>query len=235
MEYGKAFGFVQRNPKWLNAVGIGCLCQLVPIAGPLVWEGYQYRVTQDLHHGRTDYPDFDTNRLSEYLRRGLWPFVVVFLVSMVFGVLVGGAYAVVAILAAVTQSGVLAGVGLLVLGLLAFFGSFAVGVFVQPMMLYAGLRQSFDWQGSWQFTRDFHKKVGGQNLAAVAVLMMVGVPAGFLGLMLCCVGIYPVGAWLSFAQHHMQYQLYELYLQRGGAPVPEVLEEIQDADEARPA
>jgi hypothetical protein len=40
------------------------------------------------------------------------------------------------------------------------------------------------------------------------------------GLLLCCVGILPATALILVAQYHLFYQLYELYLQRGGEPIP---------------
>jgi hypothetical protein len=41
-----------------------------------------------------------------------------------------------------------------------------------------------------------------------------------LGLLLCCVGTYPATALVMLAQAHLYLQLYELFLQRGGEPIP---------------
>jgi hypothetical protein len=34
------------------------------------------------------------------------------------------------------------------------------------------------------------------------------------------VGVYPAAALVLFAQFHCNYQLYEMYLERGGIPIP---------------
>jgi hypothetical protein len=42
----------------------------------------------------------------------------------------------------------------------------------------------------------------------------------FLGMMAFCVGMYPAMAIVMLARAHAEYQLYELYLARGGEPIP---------------
>jgi hypothetical protein len=48
--------------------------------------------------------------------------------------------------------------------------------------------------------------------------------AGFVlflgGLVLCVIGIYPAMMVAFLAQAHFHYQLYEIYLSRGGEPIP---------------
>jgi hypothetical protein len=41
-----------------------------------------------------------------------------------------------------------------------------------------------------------------------------------VGYMVFCVGAYAAIALIFVAQAHMYYQLYELYLARGGEPIP---------------
>ena len=48
---------------------------------------------------------------------------------------------------------------------------------------------------------------------ATSVLLMP------VGILTCFVGMYPAAALISFAHHHLDLQLYELYLERGGSPV----------------
>jgi hypothetical protein len=41
-----------------------------------------------------------------------------------------------------------------------------------------------------------------------------------IGMLLFCVGVYPATAWAMLAQGYMYFQFYELFLQRGGEPIP---------------
>jgi hypothetical protein len=46
------------------------------------------------------------------------------------------------------------------------------------------------------------------------IVLMIG------GFMLCCVGAFPAATLALFANAHLLYQLYEVYLFRGGQPIP---------------
>ena len=41
-----------------------------------------------------------------------------------------------------------------------------------------------------------------------------------IGMALLCVGILPASAWAMMVYGHILWQLYELYLARGGEPIP---------------
>jgi hypothetical protein len=43
---------------------------------------------------------------------------------------------------------------------------------------------------------------------------------GIAGLMVCFIGVFAAAGLIAFAQYHLMYQLYELYLERGGTPIP---------------
>ena len=51
-------------------------------------------------------------------------------------------------------------------------------------------------------------------------LIGTGVAIEFLGMAACCIGLYPAIALIMFAQLHIEYQLYQLYLERGGSEIP---------------
>src|SRR6266446_4488508 len=77
MRYCRAYQYVFISPKWLNNLGFGVLCQLVPLLGDIVLLGYHFEMIEAMiHDGEENYPDFDANRLLPYLTRGTWPTIV---------------------------------------------------------------------------------------------------------------------------------------------------------------
>ncbi len=87
MRYWAAYKFVwtSRNG-WMNLL-LASVCILIPVVGALVLIGY----VRDVMLARLDtldddslgYPDFDFNLFVEYLKRGLWPFLVSLVASLV--------------------------------------------------------------------------------------------------------------------------------------------------------
>jgi hypothetical protein len=112
---------------------------------------------------------------------------------------------------------------MLVFQLLLFVVILAVSilsVFVTlPAELQAGLGREFNLSRMVAFVKDFNKRVFKEMLVAVLFLVAVAVVAELAGLLLFCVGIYFTIAVVVMAQHHVQFQLYQLYLERGGTPI----------------
>ena len=51
-------------------------------------------------------------------------------------------------------------------------------------------------------------------------LLFASVAFSLLGCLLFCVGLFAVGPLTAMSQAHLHCQLYELYLARGGQPIP---------------
>jgi hypothetical protein len=69
------------------------------------------------------------------------------------------------------------------------------------------------------FFRDFLGRVGKGTFLAVLFLAVTGTLLTIAGLLACYFGIFPAVALVMYVQHHIDYQLYDLYLKRGGTPV----------------
>jgi hypothetical protein len=101
-----------------------------------------------------------------------------------------------------------------------YFASFVLLAIIQlPLYLRAGLRRDFGSAFSMAFLKDFLKRTWGPLLLSQIFLHVTGVVVVLAGFMLCIVGMYPAAALVMMATHHIDYQLYELYLQRGGEPI----------------
>src|SRR5262249_48901595 len=96
----------------------------------------------------------------------------------------------------------------------------AASVFLTlPAELQAGLGREFNFGRMWTFVKEFNKRVWKEILLSILFLFAIGFVAEIVGLLLFCVGIYFTMAAVVMAQHHLMFQMFMLYLERGGAPI----------------
>ena len=89
-----------------------------------------------------------------------------------------------------------------------------------PISLRAGLQQEFAPAFSLDYLKWFVKLMWRELLLSSLFLTATGFAVAFLGFAACCIGVVPAIVIMMFAQLHIEYQLYELYLQRGGSEIP---------------
>ena len=233
LQYLRMYRYVFENPNWATNFGWSMLAlasqAIIPFVGNFVLLGYLYEMVESLHRNpHRMYPDFDINRFTDYLSRGIWPFLVSLIVSIpmagvfmmcYFGGMIGTIVAVESESEAV-QMGMailIPVVILLVFGLVLLLNMITV-----PFMLQAGLARNLSTDGGLCFrrVRQFMKLTWKELLLGSLFLSVTAIPLFFAGLACCYVGVFAVGPWITFAGTHMQYQLYEIFLARGGEPIP---------------
>ncbi len=252
MHYFHAIRFAFKSPRWPMNLLLVCVCSLIPIVGPIVLIGYFFEMIDSFlglvkakrldgseegalnalpvdDYVAENYPDFQFDRFGEYLSRGIWPFLVGFIIHLIVTVL-----AIIFLIGGMILTGVtVAGTPNADLKFFAMYGSFClvyfallliVGMVTLPIYLRAGLTGEFAAAFSWTFYRDFMQRVGKEVVLSQFFLALVGPPLYVVGLAMCYFGMLPAMALLQYAQHHLEYQLYELYLQRGGQPVTRKIE-----------
>ena len=231
MRYMYAFQYIFENPNWITNVLLATVCFLIPVVGPIVLIGYQFQIIEALLMRRTaTYPDFDFNQFGQLLTRGVWPFLaamipqmVYFMIVMFFGIF--GFMATIAITAGVSDSS--EGLGMLCF-LSGMFFIFAAAMTLSvlfslamiPMTLAAGLSQEFGPAFNFAFVRDFVARVWKEMILSSLFLTFAALVLAPIGALVFCIGSYVVLAVLMLANAHLLYQLYALYLTRGGMPVP---------------
>jgi hypothetical protein len=232
VEYMRSYNYIFENPNWMMNVLWGFLCILstsvIPILGQLVLLGYQYEVVEALFLARgSKYPDFDPNKFVDYLGRSIWPFLVQLIVSLVlvpimlviclplfFAVGAGAA-------AAGEDVGPIIGIfgiGLVVILTMAL--SIGMVLFLVPMTLRAGLQQDFGAAFDFAWVKDFVAKTWVEMILTTLFLMISSMVVVILGMLAFCIGMYAAIAIVMLAQAHIYYQLYMVYLSRGGKPIP---------------
>ncbi len=85
MRYLYAFTWVTESKNWLVNVLLSGVClNFIPIVGPMVLLGYQFENVENLYRRRkAPCLDFDFGRFMEYLKRGVWPFLVQLIAGIV--------------------------------------------------------------------------------------------------------------------------------------------------------
>ncbi len=169
----------------------------------------------------TAYPDFTFDRFTEYLKGGIWPFLVNLIINLPVGMCVGMVMYIgmIGLVLAGQHSGWAVAAGIVLLFLFYVFVLSVMAIVTKPLYLRAGLSKDFGSAFSMTFFRDFLSRVGKEVFLAVLFLAVTGSLLMVLGILACYFGMFPAMALLMYAQHHIDYQLYDLYLKRGGTPV----------------
>jgi uncharacterized membrane protein YedE/YeeE len=225
MQYMRSVQFIMDRANWLTNILLCGVCHIIPIIGQIVVQGYLFEVIESLHRDpeHKEYPDFDFNRFMEYLTRGVWPFLMALVVGLVIGVPLGlfaGCGMAIAIgIASATKSPAV----IVIFYFLMILFAIAVGllsvVVTWPATLQAGLQREFNVSAVIEFTKDFNKRVFKEMLLSALFVFAIALVAEFVGLLACVFGVLFTMTAVIFAQHHLFFQLYELYLERGGAPL----------------
>jgi hypothetical protein len=225
MQYMRSVQFIFDRQNWMTNILLAGVCMLVPIAGPMVLSGYLFEVIDALRLNaeRQEYPDFDANRLMDYLTRGDWPIVMQLVLSLIIGVPLGLIAAVLMIggvaIAAATKTPAWVPVFQFAMFLLIMIVTLLTMFVTMPAELHAGLAREFNFGGMMTFVRDFNKRVFRELALSILFIMAAIFVAEFVGMLLFCVGIYFTLAAVVMSQYHLKFQLYELYLERGGTAV----------------
>jgi hypothetical protein len=230
MRYLRAYQFLFDKPNWLTNLLLGLVCMLIPVVGGIVFLGYAYEMIEELSLKQDDrrYPDFDFNRFLKYLVRGVWPFVLHLIIGIPVILLLGIFWMVVMVVAARNPHN--PGIAVAVMFLLPVAGitlGFFLSLAAVPLSLHAGLSQELALGPAYEFLKDFWKRVIKELLLAQLFMMASSVLLTLLGLLVFCVGAYFAGALIQFATYHIQYQLYLLYLERGGTAIPFKVEAVE--------
>jgi hypothetical protein len=232
IEYMRSYNYIFENPNWAMNVLWGFLCILssavIPILGQLVFMGYQYELIHVLlTNGGRRYPDFDLNRFGDYLGRAIWPFLVGLVLVIPMVIVMYGSLIAVGIAAGVIGAAAGDDVGAvlaILVGTVGFLLVMAVWLLaiglVTPMVLRAGLQQDFAAGFDMGWAIDFLKKTWVELILSSLFVGLTGLLLMSVGFFVFCIGAYAGVSLMMFAQSHLWYQLYLIYLGRGGKPIP---------------
>lgn len=229
IDLGRAINAPFKSPNWMmNAVWLFiCILLSMVIVGGIILFGYQMDVIERRSRGRSEaWPDFDANRFGEYLNRGLWPWLVNIILAM--GIMIplwialGLSMAIIGWVAGDPNQGS----PLAAILVLCVFSLFMVAIFVGamfiigPCTLRAGLASDFGQGFNFKWSFDFGKRMWAQMILAGLVAMLIGIVAEIAGALACFIGLLATIPIAQLMVTDLGAQLYDIYLTRGGEPVP---------------
>ena len=233
MDYFGGFRVIQSNPNWLtNCLLVGVVGMFIPIVGAIALLGYSYETAELLH--RTNgkiYWDFNFNRFSDYLIRGVGPFLIFFAFAVLLGI---------AGLFIQTAVGIHFNVPLgpfqdkpfrqedIPLYIVAYLVSTLIQNVLQtllafiyyPMGIRGGLAKEFSQSFDIARGLDLLARTWAEMLLMFLIYGVLTFGMLLLGTATCCLGFIPLTGYLATLNGWWTYQLYRKYLSRGGEPIP---------------
>ena len=229
LDFSRSVKFLFESPNWIANLLFAVLCNLIggviPILPGLVLIGYQCEMLEGLIvRPNEPYPDFKTDRIMEYLVRGVWPFVVGLLAAIVMipvmALALGIPIATTALLAnAAGRDGeaMIAFVMIPLIVLIAIIAAVLCNVALVPFLLRAALTQDIGASLDFQFAKDFVRRMWKETIYCGLFLVGLAIVAQIVGLLLLCVGVLFTVPIVQFSQVHLAMQLYKIYIARGWA------------------
>lgn len=215
-----------KSPNWMMNLLLGGLCVLIPFVGPIVimgWlvTGFWAREAENWE----SFPDFDFSRFGKNLERGVWPFLVVLVASMlcvpVMMVVMLLIFAAQSLVAGHGEQGENFAAVLLVLliPLLYLVMMISMALLLAPLKVRASLTQDFAKSFDLHFVKRFIALTWKEIIVSSLFLAFASFALTMAGMLFFCVGMYFAMVPIYFAWTHLNKQLYQLYLSRGGEPV----------------
>ncbi len=244
MEYLRGWRAMRQDPQWMGKVGVGTLLVLsamcIPVVGQVVLLGWSSLMLRRAVSG-VDAPmprlelDFDylgkllNVGFKGFLARLLWSLPAM-LIGMVCGcgmyVAMGGAVAAVGVGA---SAGGDVGAGLGGLGAICvMFGAFAlfwvvivaVSMPMQVAMLRAELSDDVNLAMRFKDVMAMTRLLAKELIVGYFVMSAIGMVGALFGLITLYIGLFPVIVVLTIIQTYYSAELYKVYLQKGGQPLP---------------
>lgn len=241
MNYAASVADFFKSPRWIMNMILGGLCVLLPIIGPMVVLGWLitgFWARQDENF--ETFPAFDFSHLDKYLKRGLWPFLVTFVASMVMVPLIWALMIPMMLFGVLSSSGneqhtlsCLGTIAMLLVMLVIAVVMFAMMLVMVPLKIRASITQDFAKAFDFGFVRRFLALTWKEVVLSLLFVLLTGALFFCLGVIVFCVGVYFASVLGYFSWTHLHKQLYALYLSRGGEPVP-FSPELSDAPPPMP-
>ncbi|PQO44516.1 DUF4013 domain-containing protein [Blastopirellula marina] len=220
VDYLEIFGKVFEHPNWFVNILLTGLVAFIPFIGAIVINGFGINILHARSTGQTNsYPNFDFNNFGDYLVRGLWMFLVGIVVTLgllpVFVIDFG-----VLFIAQATRSDALVMIAFLFHIIFVFGLSVLLNLFIVPILIRAGMRSSFGEAFDFAWIKDFVSKMWLEQILGLIIWGVISWFITVVGMLAFCIGIIPAIGVVFIAYWNFLTQLYQVYVSRGGQPIP---------------
>jgi hypothetical protein len=228
-----------KSPNWImNMVWmLVCFVFSMVVVGNLVANGYLAEVAKARSGGKSEeWPDFDINRIVDYLLRGLWPFLWNLIWTIPMMILVGVPAVATAGMANVLAenqqqtSAIIVGVvgGLITLGL-TFIGI----LLMSASMLRSALANDFLKGADMAWVTSYASKMALTSIVVGLVYWLISMVYIAIGAMVFCVGLLAAYPLIFLMMGDAAAQLHDIFVFRGGKPAFDVTPSTDDVVSAR--
>jgi len=228
-----------QSPNWVMNLVWMFVCQIagIIVIGSLVSFGYQAEVAEARSGGRSEnWPDFNPDRFTDYLMRGLWPFLWSLIWTIPLMILLG-----IPVIATFVLSNILiqggndvSGVIVIVTGGLVSIAAYCFVVLAMlASMMHSGLGNDFAKGADFRWLLSYVSKMGVTTIWTGIVYILIGNIMGWLGILCFCVGVLAVGPILNLMAADLLSQLHDIFVSRGGASAFEGAQTDTDIIEAQ--
>ena len=203
------------------------VCFLIPIVGPIVVMGWLITGFWAREDAKPEtFPAFNFEEFGKYLERGLWPFLVMLVTSLllvpVMFVVMIPIFLMTAFLSSHqgNENAFVVALAVIAMVLLYFLMMMLTALILAPFKLRASLTQDFAKSFDLRFAKRFIALTWKEIIIASLFLMVASIGLSIVGMLALCIGFYFAMVPVYFAWTHLNKQIYALYLSRGGEPVP---------------
>jgi hypothetical protein len=228
-----------KSPNWMMNmlwVFVGAIFSSV-FVGTLVIFGYIAEVAEARCGGKSeDWPDFTIDRLSDYIMRGLWPFLWYIIWSVPMALLVGGPTMITMGLSNVlweNQQEVSATIVGVIGGSIAIAAFIFCMIFMAASLMSSALGNDFMKGADMPWILSYVTKMGATTFFVGFVFALVSTLLSFVGLLACCVGVLAVAPFTYLMYADTLAQLHDIFVTRGGTPAFSSLIPDEDVIEAQ--
>lgn len=222
-----AMKFPFQGEAWMTNLFFAFIFQLIPILGQIALLGWHAEIMHRLRRGdEKPVPKLDFGDMMHYFSKGVPAFIGALIIGLPFGMIMGVVMGVGGVVAgAVTAAMRIRGPEVI----FAIYGlGFVAFLFISPLMAIASnavvTRAEYTEDGSkaLEFGKlwDYAQKTWGLSIMGWIGTQFFGSFIVMAGLLICFVGLYPAVVAITLARVHMRWQIYEVYLSRGGEPIP---------------
>ncbi|MEQ1828726.1 MAG: DUF4013 domain-containing protein [Pirellula sp.] len=207
------------------------------VVGNLVANGYLAEVAKARSGGKSEeWPDFDINRLTDYLLRGLWPFLWNMIWTIPMMILIG-----VPVLTTVGIGNMLAEnqqqtsaiIVAIVGGATAIVLAAACMLAMSASMMHSALGNDFMKGADLGWISSYVSKMGLTTIMVAIVFWLLSMVYVTLGTLAFCVGLLLAYPMIFLTMADMVAQLHDIFVSRGGKPAFDVQESTNEIVEAR--
>ncbi len=224
MNYNASVSDFFKSAKWTSNMLFGAVLMLIPIVGQMALSGWHITClwTRGHEDDPAKMPPFDFQFFGKYMERGLWPFVVSMVTSLILwpiaGIMILIFFAMIGLFGGGNELLRGGGFTIMIFGIFCFQFLFflSYSALMTPLIISASMTQDFKAAFNFRFIKKFISLVWREMLVSMFFMLGLGICAAIVAIMTCSIGIYFVMPIIIFSWHHLQKQLYQQYLFRGG-------------------